>query len=467
MSRRHHLPRAAAILLALAVILGLFAAGASAAKRRGLSRAVAIQALPHTQSPANGQTVSGQIEWRVAVHGVRPRRFLLVVDGRVTRRSARKKAIETLDTTQLTNGPHVLTAIAYAPGGTRASRSEVTVNVDNRPPEPANGPNSVYWGAEIGDQLTGTQAPWDMNAVTKFEGMAQKNLSLLHFAGPFANCSTSPCSFYPFPASLMDRVRSHGAIPFYSWASQSIGQGGDPAVQPNFQLSDVIAGTYDSFIRSWATAAKNWGHPFFLRFNFEMNGNWFPWSEGVNGNQPGEYVAAWRHVHDIFTSVGANNVNWVWCPNVDSRHRWQSLAPLYPGDSYVDWTCLDGYNWGPGAGAAATSPSDWMSFDQLYKSTYDEVTGSIAPSKPMVIGEIGATEAGGSKAAWIRDTLARAPSYPKIRGFLWFETFADSMDWPISTSASATNAFADGIRSPAYATNSFSNLQGTKIAPPS
>ncbi len=35
---------------------------------------------------------------------------------------------------------------------------------------------------------------------------------------------------------------------------------------------------------------------------------------GVNGDQPGEFVAAWRHVHDIFTSVGATNATWVWCP---------------------------------------------------------------------------------------------------------------------------------------------------------
>src|SRR5207248_57411 len=27
----------------------------------------------------------------------------------------------------------------------------------------------VYWGAWIGSQLTGTAAPWDMNAVSKFE----------------------------------------------------------------------------------------------------------------------------------------------------------------------------------------------------------------------------------------------------------------------------------------------------------
>jgi hypothetical protein len=40
-----------------------------------------------------------------------------------------------------------------------------------------------------------------MNAVTQFEAMAGKPVSLVHFASPFANCSTSPCEFYSFPAT--------------------------------------------------------------------------------------------------------------------------------------------------------------------------------------------------------------------------------------------------------------------------
>ena len=60
-----------------------------------------------------------------------------------------------------------------------------------------------------------------MNAVAKFEQMAGKQLSLVHFSAPFADCSSSPCSFYEFPAGPMDDIRNHGAIPFFSWGSQS------------------------------------------------------------------------------------------------------------------------------------------------------------------------------------------------------------------------------------------------------
>jgi hypothetical protein len=336
-------------------------------------------------------------------------------------------------------------------------------------PEPTPAPSStpaahsIFWGAWIGNQLTGEQPPWDMSAATKFEEMAGKKLSILNFSAPFANCPTSggACSFYNFPVNEMNAIRAHGAIPFYSWASQSIPS---TRTEPNFQLSDVISGTYDSYIRKFAEAAKAWGHPFFLRFNWEMNGGWFPWSEGVNGNKSGEYVTAWRHVHDIFTAVGATNVSWVWCPNVDPTNDFQNLESLYPGDKYVDWTGLDGYNWGTNP----AKPDRWRSFDQLYKSTYDTIVNTVAPSKPLMISEIGSTEDGGSKAAWIQDALAKIPtSYPKIRGVLWFEQFDDGMDWPIETSSSATSAFAAGIQNPAYAENSFGSLGFGPVLPPS
>jgi hypothetical protein len=316
----------------------------------------------------------------------------------------------------------------------------------------------IYWGATIGDQLTGEQAPWDMDAVSKFEETAGKKLSLVNFFSPFANCS-SKCSFYKFPTEPMENIREHGAIPVFSWSSQSIPSSLN---EPDFQLGDVISGSYDSYIREFAEDARDWGHPFFLRFNWEMNGNWFPWSDGVNGNQPGEYVAAWRHVHDIFKSAGATNVSWVWCPNIDPTNQLQSsVASDYPGDEYVDWTGLDGYNWGPAKGG-------WTSFNRLYSATYHAITDTVAPSKPMMIGEMGSTEEGGSKASWISEALAAIPSeYPKIRGMLWFDSFDDGMDWPIETSSSSSSAFAAGIQNAAYRGNSYAGLSAGPIQPPS
>jgi beta-mannanase len=234
--------------------------------------------------------------------------------------------------------------------------------------------------------------------------------------------------------------------------------------EPEFQLSDVAEGRDDQFLTEFATEAREWGHPFFLRFDWEMNGNWFPWSESVNGNGPGQFVAAWRHVHDIFAAVGATNVTWVWCPFVDPGGNLQSLASLYPGESYVDWIGLDGYNWGTNP----SSPRGWRSFDQLFEGAYDTLTQSIAPGKPMMIAELGSSEDGGSKSGWIREALTAVPAkYPSVRALVWFDKYDDGMDWPIETSSSATAAFADGIQNPAYVSASFAGLGGGPIQPPS
>jgi hypothetical protein len=296
------------------------------------------------------------------------------------------------------------------------------------------------WGALVSDQLTGHQAPWDMGGPRQLEAMLGKRMSLLHFMAPFSHCSDSGCSYYRFPGEEMQTIRSHGSIPFFSWSSQSIPSS---EVQPDYQLADLISGRYDAYIRDWAQDAKRWGHPFFLRFNWEMNGDWFPWAEDANGNRPGEYVRAWRHVHDLFGEVGADNPIWVWCPNVDFEDKFRSLASLYPGKAYVEWTCLDGYN----SGTNPAKDDRWRSFDQLYEHSYEEIVDRVAPGKPMVLGEIASSEQGGSKAQWIADMFRVLPArYPKVRGLVWFDKFENGMDWPIETSPSAIEAFAAGIR---------------------
>jgi hypothetical protein len=317
------------------------------------------------------------------------------------------------------------------------------------------GGKAIYWGAQIGDQLTGEQAPWDMDALYKFERLAGKKASLVSFNAPFASCSGSSCTFNPFPYTPFEDLRAHGAIPVFGWSSSSISEG---THDPRFSLSKVIGGRYDGYIRSFATTAAVWGHPFFLRFNWEMNGDWFPWAEGVNGNRPGQFVAAWRHVHDIFTSVGATNATWVWCPNID---RDRKLRGVYPGDRYVDWTCLDGYNWG-----TSYSWAHWASFKGVFARSYRAVR-KLAPGKPMMLGEVASTDRGGSKAGWIKEMLSSLPNvFPKVRALIWFEVNDRGTHWPIESPGSAKRAFAKGIRSPIYAANEFSGIKATPIPAP-
>ena len=318
---------------------------------------------------------------------------------------------------------------------------------------------SVYWGGTFGGG-----APYTWGPISRFEASVGKPLSLVGLGAPFADCGSGPCTFDGFPSSGAQAVRNHGAIPFVSWSS--IPTAGSAAA---FSDRAVASGRYDLAIRRFAQEAKAWGHPFFLRFDWEMNGNWWAWgvNDSVNKNKPAYFVALWRHVHNIFSQVGVHNATWVWCPNVDPDHYYPSLSKLYPGNSYVDWTCLDGYNWGStGPHSPGASRGGWQSFGRLFRSTYNEVAHHVAPSKPMILGEVSSSVNGGSQANWIRSMFKALPgSYPKVHGFLWYDV-NDQWHFPVRSGTSAAHAFASGLRSRYYARNVFCRL-GAPIRPPS
>jgi mannan endo-1,4-beta-mannosidase len=91
-----------------------------------------------------------------------------------------------------------------------------------------------------------------------------------------------------------------------------------------------------------------------MRFLHEFNGNWYVWSGNKNGQAEGgpeKVVAVWKYVVDRFRKVGADNVKWMWVPHGPSTDRseeaWNNVSNYWPGDDYVDWIGLDGYNFLP------------------------------------------------------------------------------------------------------------------------
>jgi hypothetical protein len=321
----------------------------------------------------------------------------------------------------------------------------------------------IYWGAYIKGSTYGlSDAPWNTTTIDKFESHAGKKISILHWGQPWWNCTSSGCGYQYFQTqqTQFQAMRNRGIIPLVDWSSWDL-SATSKLNQPKFSLAAIIRGDHDAYIRQWASQAKAWGHPFFLRFDWEMNGSWFPWSEKVNGNSAGQYVKAWRHIHDIFTNVGAKNVTWVWCPNILYSNA-IPLDGLYPGGSYVDWTCMDGYN----HGTNPTKPDKWHNFKDMFTPTYNALL-TVAPAKPIMIGETASTEYGGSKAAWITNafTTYLPTNFPKIKAVLWFNWNCDGMDWVIETSSTAQSAFAKAIASPYYAKNDFANISVSPIPP--
>jgi mannan endo-1,4-beta-mannosidase len=394
-------------------------------------------------------------------------------------------AANPFNTSAIANGPHALTAVLdLGSGGTARVTSFFTVNNSSAPaptatpqpppaptatpqpppaptatpqpppsptpqpppPQPPPASGSIYWGVNM------ESVPWDMNRLAAWErDVTGKAVSIVHW-GHFWNNNGG---YRNWSNSAVNNARNHGSIPMISWTPE----GGDNS---RWQLSKIINGTHDAYIRQFATDAKNWGHPFFLRIMHEMNGSWgYPWQETQNGNKRGEFVQAWRRIIDIFRQVGVTNASYVWCPNIDYPNSPNpSFQSLYPGDGYVDWTCLDGYNWG------TNRSSGWESFDKVYNYSYSEIL-KFAPSKPMMIGEFGSVEQGGSKSNWFTDALStQIPGkYKQVRAAVYFDWAFDGVDWRITTSNSARDGFRKGIGSSYYAPNQFGSISG-KVAVP-
>lgn len=323
-------------------------------------------------------------------------------------------------------------------------------------------PPRVYWGALVYGLPPNNANMQPGGPFDTFEIRAQKKMSVLHWGQPWKMNGV----YQNFYAPWFTNVRQHGSIPLIDWGSWNLNAG--PS-QPEFKLSAIYGGQHDAYIRQWANDAKAWGYPFFMRFDWEMNGNWqFPWSEQLNGNQPGDYIKAWRYVHDLFAQAGVTNVTWVWCPNIVGLNS-LPISTLYPGDGYVDWTCLDGYN----------KESVWLNFNQVFNGgglnwvfpSYDQVL-AVAPGKPIMIAETASLEAndgGARKAAWITDAfVTQLPTnFPKIKAVLWFnwDEGIPTYTFPIESTTASTNAFASGISSPYYAANTFGALTTSPIPP--
>ena len=165
---------------------------------------------------------------------------------------------------------------------------------------------------------------------------------------------------------------------------------------------------------------------------------------GASATAPQQFVATWRYLRDRFARAGATNVTWVWCPNHESvpNAAWNAPENYYPGDASVDWTCADGYNWGTSQTVATAGwTSQWQSFDEIFAPIYQRIT-TLAPTKPMMIGEFASSEVGGDKAAWIANAATRiaSPDYARIRAFVWFNV-AKETDWRVESSASALASF--------------------------
>jgi hypothetical protein len=217
-----------------------------------------------------------------------------------------------------------------------------------------------------------------------------------------------------------------GRIPMVSWVYKRAGK-----------LRRINSGSWDRVIRRHATRVRRFGHPLFLRWGWEMNNNHAPWSGYQNGRDPEKFVRSWRRIVRIFRRVGARNAVFVWCPSrkSDPAVPWNAARHYYPGDRYVDWVCTEAYNWG-----TIQDWSSWHDFAWLVGPNYRR----FADRKPMMIGESGSAEQGGSKAAWILQAGDQMSSaFPNIAAYVWFNKVDQNVDWRVNSSQASLDAYRE------------------------
>ncbi len=243
-------------------------------------------------------------------------------------------------------------------------------------------------------------------------------------------------------SSFFSVFNATGRIPIISWEPWNPAQGVD---QPTYKLTNISAGNFDPYIRSSAQAIKAYGRPVFMRWAHEMNGNWYPWNGTVNGNSAADYINAYRHVHDVFSSEGVGNVTWIWCPDTWSfpQFNGNNISDYYPGGNYVDWVGLDGYNFGN-----SKSGQHWKSFTELFSPGYKQVLGY---GKPIMIAETASSESGGNKGDWISSTFTKEipQSFPRIKAVIWFDINKET-SWDINSSLNSISHFKTAVSSDIY-----------------
>jgi mannan endo-1,4-beta-mannosidase len=194
-----------------------------------------------------------------------------------------------------------------------------------------------------------------------------------------------------------------------SFAAEAMNHGATTLVQlstGNAPLANIASGQYDAYWRSYADEVKAFGGPVILSLDHEMNGDWYTF--GYKHTPPAIFVAAWRHVVNIFRQQGAKNVTWMWTVNIEDAGDNKTANPdlWWPGRSYVNWVGIDGYYY------------SWSeTFAPLFGPTIADVREIT--NDPILIAETGVALAAGQSTKF--DDLFEGVRTFGLLGFVLFD----------------------------------------------
>lgn len=225
-----------------------------------------------------------------------------------------------------------------------------------------------------------------------------------------------------FKTALAQAAWSHGATVMVNMA-------------PEGSLAAIAAGESDAYLRRFAGQVRAFGHPVTLAFGHEANGGWYPW--GHRRQPPAEYIAAYRHVHNVIAAI-APGVTWLWTVNVPAGGGTLPPAADWPGAAYVSEIGIDGYDW-----------TGTRTFAQEFGPTIAAVRR--LGTEPVIIAETSVLP--GRRAASQVTGLLDGIRADGLVGVVWFDTdkagykgTTDRHDWRLQDDLAALAAFRAGIR---------------------
>lgn len=201
-------------------------------------------------------------------------------------------------------------------------------------------------------------------------------------------------------------------------------------LEAGMSFTSITSGTYDAYFKSIADGLKQINGTVILRYNHEMNGNWYSWSGALQGNNATaatNYISAWKYVYNLVKiQNGATNALWNWCVNVRSysstgstTDSWNEPMDYYPGDAYVDWIGFDSYD------KPYSTSQGYQTVDNLFSTIYKTITTAV-PDKPVFIGEFASEnmdhETDPHKLDFFSQGANLFTNYPRIHAFAYFNS---------------------------------------------
>ncbi len=231
---------------------------------------------------------------------------------------------------------------------------------------------------------------------------------------------------------LIKLARTSGVKLVISWLPD---KGTDSAKAPGYRLSAIAAGKFDNDLRALALQIKSLPHGAIVRPMPDPNTPWYAWSGTVNGNRPGDYVPAWKHVRKVLRKAAGSKVKLLWSVYARSvpDDPKNALKVYFPGAKQVDLVGADAYNFGNAQGLTWTAPAD------LFLPAYGTIQ-KLAP-KPFWISETGSTAKGGDISAWIGALGQLGKTMPKLKGVVWYDVRDSTGDFRVPRKGAAAAAF--------------------------